>query len=85
VGIWLLLVALTCTSWELAGGQISLGSPEASYGSALMIIIAFFKVSLIGAVFMEIARAPVPLKVLFCGWVVIVSTTVIGIYIWGAR
>jgi|ERR1700739_3066762 hypothetical protein len=73
---WLLLMALTLLSWWLGYGH---GLGKLATISAL--ILAFFKVSVVGAYYMELRFAPLALKLIFNGWVVFVCAVLIGIYL----
>lgn len=72
VGIWALLVAATVGSWTVGAG----------HGVALL-VVAFVKVRLVGLYFMELRSAPVPLRILFEGWVVVTCSLLIGLYLSG--
>lgn len=78
---WLALLVATCISWSLgvdhgvgAGGGHRLTS-------VLIILVAFFKVSLVGRYFMELRQAPLALRGLFEGYCVAVCGLVLGIYL----
>lgn len=73
---WLILVALTLTSWRL-------GAPHGSGGyhvsaSLVIIVVAVFKVRLIGLYFMELRDAPWSLRGIFegyCGALMVLLST----------
>ena len=73
---WLLLMALTLFSWSLGAGH---GVGTLVTISAL--ILAFFKVSVVGRYFMELRFAPRALTLIFQGWAVFVCAVLIGIYL----
>lgn len=76
--IWLLLLVLTLTSWEVGSG---LGAdPGHAVVTTALMVVAFFKVRLVGLHFMELKIAPLPLRALFEAWVVIVCILVLAIY-----
>lgn len=76
--VWLVLVASTCVSWWLGDGH---GAREtAAIG---VIAVAFFKVYLVGRYFMEIRGAPPVLRVAFAGWIAVVATTLVTMYLAG--
>lgn len=78
-GVWLVLVAATGTSWILA-------TPDRSSNSAaaVLLVIAFIKVRMIGLHFMGIRQAPAPLRALFEGYVLVVLFMLLSlIIIWG--
>jgi hypothetical protein len=69
--VWALLVVATITSWSLGGAAVA------------VLALAFVKVRLVGLHFMELRSAPVPLRLLFEGWVVVVCSVLIGLYLSG--
>ena len=73
--VWLLLVVVTLCSWEsavMAGGQ--------RIAATWVLLLAFFKVRLIGLEFMELRSAPLPLRIAFEVWVVGVCAVLLGLY-----
>ena len=66
--VWAVLVAATLASWLLGGGH-----------GAAVVAIAVWKVRLVGLYFMELRTAPVPLRVVFEGWVVVTGGTLIAL------
>ena len=78
VVVWLALVAATVVSWALGA---ELGS--ARNVTALLFVIAFAKVWLIGRYFMDLRSAAVPLRRMFDGWVLVVATALTAIYLIG--
>ena len=76
--VWLLLVVLTFCSWEttvIAGGR--------HIAAMIVLLLAFFKVRLIGLEFMELRTAPLPLRGAFEIWLIGTCTVLVGLY-WGA-
>ncbi|CAM8672891.1 MULTISPECIES: cytochrome C oxidase subunit IV family protein [Sphingobium] len=63
--IWALLVAATLLSFE------TMGLGDARIGGALILLLAFAKVLLVGREFMELRHAPLMLLWLFQGWVAV--------------
>jgi hypothetical protein len=76
-----LLIVLTVISWWSGAGH-GLGSDAHSLATALVLVIAFAKVHLVGMHFMELRRAALPLRLVFDTWVVIVPMALIGLYHW---
>ena len=66
--VWALLVVVTLVSSQLggAGGAARLGS--AGLVSVLVLAIAFGKVAMVMFTFMDLARAPLTLRVIAVGW-----------------
>lgn len=79
--IWAVLVAATLLSFESA---IGFGDAAGRVVGSIVLIIAFVKVRLVGAEFMELRQAPRALQWLFDGWVVVVCGALIAIYWMGA-
>ena len=80
--IWLLLVILTCVSWETV--QEVAWIQERHVGGVLVILIAFFKVRLIVLDFMEVRHAPIALRIAAETWIVLCCAGVVGMFRWGA-
>ncbi len=78
--VWSLLIAATLLSWWL-GTDHGLGSNTAA--TLAVIAVAFFKVRCIGLYFMELRHAPIALRLVFEGYVVVVCGVVIGLYLSG--
>lgn len=76
--IWVLLVALTTMSWEVGDGQAT--GISVSMVTPVLLLVAFFKVRMVGMHFMELKTAPLPLRVLFEAWVVVTCGTLLLIY-----
>ncbi|WP_240051389.1 cytochrome C oxidase subunit IV family protein [Pseudonocardia sp. EV170527-09] len=58
--VWLVLVAVTTVSWVLGTGPAS-----GTVASVVVLVLALFKVRLVGLYFMELRDAPVVLRLLF--------------------
>jgi hypothetical protein len=69
-------------SW-LLGAHHGRNPGAANAGTALALAIAFVKVHVVGAEFMELRHAPRALALLFDGWLVVVGATLIGLYLSG--
>jgi hypothetical protein len=76
--VWLALVAATVLSWGLGTGS---SSPPHITASVLILVVAFVKVRLIGAHFMELRQAPLFLKTLFDLYCLILCLTLIGVFV----
>ncbi len=75
--IWLLLMAATAlTTWFLAKDGFS-----ARVGTVAIFAVAAYKVRLVLLHFMELRHAPLPLRVAFEAWVLLVTAAVIAIYL----
>jgi Prokaryotic Cytochrome C oxidase subunit IV len=71
VAIWLLLVAATAFSVGLFEA-FNLANPSRYVGLAV-IAIAFVKVRFIGLDFMELRHAPIPLRLAFEVWLLVIA------------
>jgi heme/copper-type cytochrome/quinol oxidase subunit 4 len=75
--IWLVLIAATLISWWIGTGDAA--NPQ--LGTAVVLVVVFIKVRLIGLYFMELRDAPLPLRMLFEGYCMIVCTTLLVMYL----
>lgn len=74
---WLVLVAATIVSWAV-GAEHGAGSLVA----VVVLAIAAIKVRLVGLDFMELRRAPVPLRVMFESYCLVMWAVLSGLYLW---
>jgi hypothetical protein len=81
VPIWLVLVGATALSWWLGTDGGTNGSGDHTWPTVSLMIVAFFKVRLVGIHFMELGHAPWPLRMIFEAWVAIVCGVVLGLYL----
>lgn len=77
VVVWAALVAATLISLALGEDWIGHGDVAA----ALVIVIAFIKVRLVGMHFMELRHAPMPLRLVFQAYCAIASIVLIVLYL----
>lgn len=77
---WLVLTALTVTSWGL-GTQHGFGGGNHVPASLAIIAVAVFKVRLVGLYFMELRDAPVALRSLFEGYCGILFCLLASMYL----
>ena len=76
--VWLVLILATALSWQLGHG-FGFGD-RYTYATVAIIIIAFIKVRLVFLDFMELRYAPLPLRLAFESWTLVVGGTIIGCY-----
>lgn len=76
--VWAVLIGATILSWWLGTDH---GVSDARLASALVLLVAFVKVSFIGTYFMELRHAPSVLKLLFQGWCLVVCATLVGMFL----
>jgi heme/copper-type cytochrome/quinol oxidase subunit 4 len=75
--IWLVLIAATLISWWIGTGDAA--NPQ--LGTAAVFVVVFIKVRLIGLYFMELRDAPLPLRLLFEGYCLVVCATLLAMYL----
>ena len=73
---WVTLVIATCISWWLGVGH----GPQ-TFAAVAVIAVAFLKVYLVGAHFMDLRAAPALLRTAFNAWILLTSGALIGIYL----
>ena len=78
--VWAALIGATILSWWLGTDH---GVSDARLTSALVLLVAFVKVSFIGIYFMELRHAPGALKLLYQGWCVVVCTALVTMFLIG--
>lgn len=66
---WLALVAITCASWAM-GSNPGAMTRNLFLESALLVVLAFFKVRLIILYFMEVRHGPVLLRLSCEAWLI---------------
>jgi Prokaryotic Cytochrome C oxidase subunit IV len=81
--IWLLLVAATLLSWESA--RVGFVAEEHRFVTSAIMLVAFVKVRFVGLHFMELRQAPLPLRLLFEAWLVVVCAAILIVYWSGLR
>lgn len=79
--IWLVLILLTGISWLVADGYQHETADHYLYFTAGLMALAFFKVRLVVMHFMEIGYAPLPLRLLFEAWVIIVPLVILFLHL----
>jgi cation transport ATPase len=83
--VWSLLILATLLSAWLGTGH-GLGSGSGSghtLATVAIIAVAFVKVRCVGLYFMELRQAPLPLRLVFEAYVVVVCVVLIGLYLSG--
>jgi hypothetical protein len=76
--VWTVLILATIATWTL-GTQHGIGSH--TLASVAILLIAFSKVRLVGAYFMELREAPNVLRGFFEAYCVVVCTAVVGTFL----
>jgi hypothetical protein len=80
VAIWLFLVGATVFSLSLFEEFNSTDARR--YVGFTVIGVAFVKVRFIGLDFMELRRAPAPLRLAFEAWLLVIAGTLMTMYSW---
>lgn len=82
--VWFLLMLATCLSWSLGSdhglSQDADGGSDYRYLSTGLILIAFIKVRIVMRYFMEVRKAPLALRLICDGWVLLVCSVIIYLY-----
>lgn len=73
---WAVLVGLTAVSWWLGDGH-----GPAQFATVAVLLVAFFKVGIVGAHFMELRHAPLVLELIFNAWCAVVCAVLIALYL----
>jgi Prokaryotic Cytochrome C oxidase subunit IV len=76
--VWLLLIAATLASYA-----VTEGTQATKVGATAVILIAAFKINMVAAHFMELGWQPRPYRLVISGWILLVTTIIIGGY-WAA-
>ena len=76
--IWLLLILATALSWEFGHG-LGFGS-HYSYATVAIVLIAFIKIRFVFLDFMELRNAPLPLRIIFEAWALVVGGAILVLY-----
>jgi caa(3)-type oxidase subunit IV len=75
--VWLVLIAATLASWKVGTDH----GVHAQLATTIVLLVAFIKVRLVGLYFMELREAPLPLRVIFEGYCLVVCTVLIIMYL----
>lgn len=76
--VWLVLILATVLSWEFGHG-LGFGS-HYGYATVAIVLIAFIKVRFVFLDFMELRTAPLPLRIVFEAWAVVVGSAILALY-----
>jgi hypothetical protein len=78
--VWFFLAGLTTLSWILGHEYSATDQLFNHYLTVGLMFLAFFKVRLVIMHFMEIAHAPIPMRIGFELWCAVIFALVSGIY-----
>jgi hypothetical protein len=76
--VWAVLVLATGVSWILGTEG---GSNSHRLASVVILVVAFFKVRLVGLYFMELRDAPLPLRAIFETYCVVVCALTVSLFL----
>jgi hypothetical protein len=79
--VWSVLVTATVVSWWLGTDHGLSGTGSHSGASVVVLLVAFFKIRLVGLYFMDLRAAPLILRGLFEGYCATVCVVVLGLYL----
>ncbi|WP_131770205.1 cytochrome C oxidase subunit IV family protein [Candidatus Protofrankia californiensis] len=79
-GVWLILVLATSLSWVL-GTDHGLSNDGHRMASVAIMVVALFKVRLVGLYFMDLRNAPAVLRALLEGYCVAVCAVMISLFL----
>ena len=71
------MIAATLLSWRIGTD----GGLHASLATPIVLIVAFVKVRFVGMYFMELRRAPVPLRAAFEAYCLVVCSVIVAMYL----
>jgi hypothetical protein len=78
--VWLLLIAVTLLSTMIGGAHGIAAAGQGAVATVAVLAIAFAKIWLVMANFMEVRGAPLALRLLAAGWLTAVLCLLIAIY-----
>lgn len=81
--VWSLLIFATLLSWWLGTDHGLSSGGEYTIATLVVLLVAFLKVRYVGLYFMELRAAPIPLRLAFEGYVLLVCGGVLGLYLSG--
>lgn len=80
--VWAFLIALTALSWAL-GTRHGFGGSGHRTASVVILMVALFKVRLVGLYFMDLRNAPIALRGVFEAWCAIVCALTVSLFLIG--
>lgn len=79
--LWAAMVLATLVSWSLSAERAFTDSTARTLTTIAILAVACVKIRFIGLDFMELRRAPLPLRLIFEGWVLGVFTVLVVLYL----
>lgn len=75
--VWIaLMLATIASTWGVSGAAVGAG-----VGTTAVLLIAAFKLRLVLLHFMELRHAPLPLRLAFEAWVLVLSAALLSLYL----
>jgi caa(3)-type oxidase subunit IV len=79
--VWLGLILATLISWKVGSDH----GLHAHLATTIVMLVAFIKVRFVGLYFMELRDAPIPLRLIFEGYAVVVCAVIVILYLAGSQ
>lgn len=76
--VWFVLIGATVISWYLGTDH---AIDDATLAGSLILLVAFIKIRFVGLYFMELRHAPIPLRLVFEAWCLVVCAGVVGMFV----
>jgi hypothetical protein len=76
--VWFILIGATLLSWWMGTNH---GFKNEDLVGSLVLLVAFIKVRFVGLYFMEHRHSPLPLRIIFEAWCLVVCCAVIGMFL----
>jgi heme/copper-type cytochrome/quinol oxidase subunit 4 len=73
--VWVVLIGATLLSWWLGAGH---GVSSRLGASVVVLVVAMIKIRLVGLYFMELRRAPLPLRTVFETYCLVLTCATLG-------
>ncbi|MCW3014533.1 MAG: hypothetical protein JWO02_1625 [Solirubrobacterales bacterium] len=78
---WLFLILATLLSWRLGTDHGLSSDDDHRLVSSVIVLVAFVKIRLVGLYFMELRDSPLPLRLVFEGYCLVVCAAVLGTFL----
>jgi hypothetical protein len=78
IPVWAALMLATVLSWWLGGGH-GPADGDRRLTLAVILVLSFVKVYLVGEFFMELRHAPLGLRGIFGGWIVMTCAVLVAL------
>ena len=75
--VWIGLIIATLISWKVGTDA----GVHAHLATVIVLLVAFIKVRFVGLYFMELRESPLPLRLIFEGYCIVVCATLVIMYL----